>query len=395
MKLVRILFVLLPFTLWAQVNISIDGDFNDWKDVPVAVTDPADDVHDTDGNYPDGGQPSYVAYSDVDILEVKFTNDSKNLYGYIRATGQIGRTASDTLGQTRKGRYYFIFTIDVDDNDTTGYRLKEGGYYPDSRGYDVNMEVEFYDGAYNTGHYINHEFLTAQQLNEQGPVDLANGVIDLAPGTYDYYTQWVTFEDSSYVMVEDRGPVYYGIITIAVSPDGHEAEIKAPMWGFLKTPEGVPIIDFGYTIDVSASLEGSGELSEQLNDPTGSHTAWGSDTAEPFKYTVIDPATAIAAEQEASSLPLMPALHENYPNPFNPQTTIAYELPQNESVRLTVYDILGREVVRLIDQTQAAGYHEVVWNGLDAAGNSVSSGIYLYRLQAGSYSRVNKMILSR
>jgi flagellar hook assembly protein FlgD len=110
---------------------------------------------------------------------------------------------------------------------------------------------------------------------------------------------------------------------------------------------------------------------------------------------VIDPATAIAAEQEASSLPLMPALHENYPNPFNPQTTIAYELPQTESVRLTVYDILGREVVRLIDQTQAAGYHEVVWNGLDAAGNSVSSGIYLYRLQAGSYSRVNKMILSR
>jgi flagellar hook assembly protein FlgD len=91
----------------------------------------------------------------------------------------------------------------------------------------------------------------------------------------------------------------------------------------------------------------------------------------------------------------MPALHENYPNPFNPQTTIAYELPQTESVRLTVYDILGREVVRLIDQTQAAGYHEVVWNGLDAAGNSVSSGIYLYRLQAGSYSRVNKMILSR
>ncbi len=299
------------------------------------------------------------------------------------------------MGHVRKGRYYFIFTIDTDNNDTTGYRLKEGGYYPDSKGYDVNMEVEFYNGAFNTGHYINHEFLTQHQLNTQGPVDLANGVIDLAPGTYDYYTQWVTFDDSSYVMVADRGPVYQGIITIAVSPDGHEAEILAPMWGFLKTPEGDPIVDIGYTMDISASLEASGELSEQANDPTGSSSSWGSDTAEPFKYTVVNPATAIQAKIDQVILPDTPVLHPNYPNPFNPQTTISYELPVTSSVKVVIYDILGREVIELVDQQQSAGHHQVVWNGKDFGGNSVGSGIYLYQLKTGSYTRVQKMILSR
>jgi len=381
--------------LSAQDKINIDGSFDDWLNVPLAMTDPADDVHDTKGNYPDDGQPSYVQYTDVDILEVKFTNDAENLYGYIKATGIIGQTSSDTLGHERQGRYYFIFTIDVDDNDTTGYRLKEGGYYPDSRGYDMNMEVEFFNGAFNTGHYINHEYISQNDLDTNGTRDLESGVVRLAPGTYDYYTQWVMFEDSSFVEVKDRGDVYQGIIEIAVSADGHEAEIKAPMWGFLKTPEGVPIIDIGYTLNISASLEGSGELSESANDTTGSNAYWGSDTAEPFKYTVVDPTTSIAAANESAPGPLTPFLYENFPNPFNPQTTIAYQLPHNGLVRLTVYDILGRVVIRLIDQTQSAGYHEVVWYGLDKAENPVSSGIYFYRLQTGSYSRVHKMILSR
>ena len=131
MKRIWFLFV-LPTLLLGQNQIIIDGNFDDWNTVPVAVTDPADDAHDTDG-YESGKQPAYRAYSDVDILEVKFTNDEANLYGYIKATGEIGRTSSDTLGHAKSGRYYFIFTIDVDDNDTTGYPLREGGYYPDSR----------------------------------------------------------------------------------------------------------------------------------------------------------------------------------------------------------------------------------------------------------------------
>lgn len=389
-KFISILLILIPVVIFGQPKITIDGSFDDWANVPVAVKDSADDVHHTDG-YPDGAVPGYRKYDDVDLLEVKFINDAENLYGYISATGQIGRTSSDTLGHAKKGRYYFIFTIDVDNNDTTGYRLKEGGYYPDSKGYDVNMEVEFYNGGFNTGHYINHEFLTENQMQTQGIQDLADGVIRLAPGTYDYYTQWVTFEDSSYVLVSDKGPVYQGIITIAVSPDGHEAEMKAPMWGFLKTPEGEPIIDFGNILDVSASLEASGELADGGN---GSSSNWGSDTAEPFRYLVTDPSTGVA-DNSVAKLPENAALHQNYPNPFNPSTKIEYNLIGEAFTSLKVFNVLGEEIRTLVSENQTPGLYRVCWDATDNLGNAVGSGIYLLRLQTNSVIRSRRMILLR
>ena len=100
-----LILLVFPLLVFAQHTITIDGNFDDWANIEVAVSDPEDDVHDTDG-YPDGGMPAYREYSDVDILEVKFTNDAENLYGYIKATGEIGRTSSDTLGHTKNGRYY-------------------------------------------------------------------------------------------------------------------------------------------------------------------------------------------------------------------------------------------------------------------------------------------------
>ena len=69
------------------------------------------------------------------------------------------------------------------------------------------------------------------------------------------------------------------------------------------------------------------------------------------------------------------ALRSNYPNPFNPQTTIGYTLPQTATVSLRIYDVLGREVVRLIEGEHSAGYHEAVWQA-----GRFASGVYLYRL---------------
>lgn len=391
-KTLIFVWLVTPALLFSQHTITIDGNFADWQDVPVAVTDPADDVHDTEGDYPDDGAPSYREYTDVDILEVKFSNDAENLYGYIKATGQIGRTSSDTLGHAKNGRYYFIFTIDVDDNQTTGYRLKDGGYYPDSRGYDMNMEVEYYNGGFNTGHYINHEYLTQAHVDTQGIKDLQEGVVRLAPGTYDYYTQWVTFEDSSYVLVSDRGPVYQGITTIAVSPDSHEAEIKAPMWGFLRTPQGQAIIDVGQYIVVSASLEGSGELSEQAGDPTGGTSVWGSDTAEPFRYYIADPATAIAESMVDLGLPDTPLLRQNYPNPFNPDTKISFYLPTRQYIKLSIFDILGRKVATLVEGDKNAGEHSVHWIANDDSNIIMPSGIYFAVLEGADLYQVKSMV---
>ncbi len=94
--------------------------------------------------------------------------------------------------------------------------------------------------------------------------------------------------------------------------------------------------------------------------------------------------------------PLTPhqfALHHNYPNPFNPVTTICYDLPEKSNVTIVIYDILGRTVRQLVNSTQDAGYRSVIWDGTDSFGKSVSAGVYLYKIQTVEFSQVKKMIL--
>lgn len=90
----------------------------------------------------------------------------------------------------------------------------------------------------------------------------------------------------------------------------------------------------------------------------------------------------LAMEMEAFALPTEFAIHENYPNPFNPSTTIRYEIPEASRVSLVVYDIMGREVLRLVDDVIEPGYHTAVWEGRNSSGNFVASGIYIYRFTA-------------
>ena len=86
-------------------------------------------------------------------------------------------------------------------------------------------------------------------------------------------------------------------------------------------------------------------------------------------------------------------LIKNYPNPFNPVTTLRYNLPENSHVNITIYDMLGRQVKNLINQTQDAGYRSVRWNASDDYGKPVSAGIYLYQIQAGEFVQTKKMML--
>lgn len=86
-------------------------------------------------------------------------------------------------------------------------------------------------------------------------------------------------------------------------------------------------------------------------------------------------------------------LFQNYPNPFNPSTRISFELRVNTPVRLTIYDVLGREVVMLVNEQLSAGRHEYVWNGQDKNGAAMPTGIYLYELKTGNITRLKKMTL--
>jgi hypothetical protein len=270
-------------------SIVIDGRFDDWKAVRT-YTDPPNNEHDTNHNVRDD-RPAHVDHPDVDLLEYKFTHDAENLYAYFKARGAIGRTQTAAAGQPA-GRYYAILAIDVDDDTQTGYWLHEGGYYPSSNGYDVNAEVEWYGGRLNCGNYLNHACLNQAELDQAfldqssgqyrpgHPGPYKAGFMRLGPGTYKYYPEWVYHENGTITFVKDKGPQTLGVITAAVSADGHEMEMKIPMKGFLVDPKGRPIVALGRKINVSFSLEASGELTKGGR--------WASNTAEPIRGYVLD-----------------------------------------------------------------------------------------------------------
>jgi flagellar hook assembly protein FlgD len=86
-------------------------------------------------------------------------------------------------------------------------------------------------------------------------------------------------------------------------------------------------------------------------------------------------------------------LHQNYPNPFNPTTTINYDLPEQAQVTLSIYNLLGKQIKTLVNQSQDAGNKIAMWDGTDDLGRQVSAGVYLYQIQAGEFSQTRKMLL--
>lgn len=107
----------------------------------------------------------------------------------------------------------------------------------------------------------------------------------------------------------------------------------------------------------------------------------------------IGPMTGV--DEFVAELPTELSLNQNYPNPFNPHTNISFALANDSHVSLDVYDLLGRRVVRLIDEKMNAGSYTITWNGRDAVGNETSSGIYFYRLSTEQGVRQEKMTLLR
>jgi len=112
--------------------------------------------------------------------------------------------------------------------------------------------------------------------------------------------------------------------------------------------------------------------------------AWLNNTQDLYTY---QPLTAV---HETPPLPNQFALSQNYPNPFNPSTQIRYTVPKSINLSLKVYDVLGREVITLVDGKIEPGEHAVGWNALKNP-----SGVYFYRFSAGNFVQTKKMTLVR
>jgi hypothetical protein len=139
------------------------------------------------------------------------------------------------------------------------------------------------------------------------------------------------------------------------------------------------------------------EIDSQL--PTGSDYSIrlvatdGLTAARAGTFAVIDTVTTAILGDDV--IPIDFALNPNYPNPFNPVTTIAYRLPTRAPVTLEVHSLLGQRVRHLVEEMQLAGHHTVTWDGTDDDGRPVASGVYLYRLRAGRYDLTRKMVLAK
>jgi hypothetical protein len=141
------------------------------------------------------------------------------------------------------------------------------------------------------------------------------------------------------------------------------------------------------TITVTFAPDQPGELSGSLRIASD----------DPIRDTLIVHLVGMGdvpvSASEAGRLPAEYSLDQNYPNPFNPVTTIRYALPAASEVNLTIYNLLGGKIRTLVEGPIPAGYHEALWDGKNNAGAAVTSGLYIYRLTAGGYQSIRKMIL--
>ncbi|MBV6419404.1 MAG: hypothetical protein DAHOPDDO_00621 [Ignavibacteriaceae bacterium] len=152
--------------------------------------------------------------------------------------------------------------------------------------------------------------------------------------------------------------------------------------------------------DENLNLFGVIGTSSELNDFISINTSTGTGSiigSVGFQHILslayVDQILTSVEDDNDGIIPSEYALMQNYPNPFNPTTKIDFSLPIESDVKLVIYNILGQEVIQLVNNQMTAGNHSVNWNANDAADNNLTSGIYFYQLNAGDFRETKKMIL--
>jgi hypothetical protein len=146
-------------------------------------------------------------------------------------------------------------------------------------------------------------------------------------------------------------------------------------------------VEISLELDASILPSGAYDLNLEVmsNDP-------GMPVVTIRMHVVVDSTVTITGVGDGQ-VPGTYQLHPNYPNPFNPTTTIRYDLPAAQDVKIVIYNVRGERVRVLVDRHQAPGRHEAAWDGRNSRGESVASGVYLYRIVAGEFVRTRKMTL--
>ena len=181
-------------------------------------------------------------------------------------------------------------------------------------------------------------------------------------------------------------------LEVGFGPDGTEPWTD-PGWQWFPASYAGDAGDFDeYTGMITAGIAGDFDYGFRYSD--GSDWIYGDLNASTFWYSPDEAGSLVVGATAAPEVPGPGThLHAARPNPFNPRTELSFELFDSGPVTLEVFDLTGRRVRTLVQEFRGAGTHEVVWRGLDESGRRVASGVYLYKLRAGSFVETRRMVL--
>jgi hypothetical protein len=257
--------------------------------------------------------------------------------------------------------------------------------------------VDIYvNGVYNTQTNANGEYTVLILLpeftgtieprffqTEFTPPQRTYSLLDFNMSNQDY-EGWEWRSISGYVKRADDSGIN-GVFMNAVDDEGNPItgeDLTTNMGGF-----------YQFRVSLALNLTVTPELAGYSFLPAFMHYPTATVNYTEQNYTGMED-TGIPVT-EFSAVPGDFCLHPNHPNPFNPETAIRYDLPEPCSVTLSVYDLMGRSIARLVDDHAEAGRHTIAWDGTNERGHPVPSGIYVLHLKAGEQTQTQKMILSR
>ncbi|MEZ4388836.1 MAG: FlgD immunoglobulin-like domain containing protein [Candidatus Krumholzibacteriia bacterium] len=248
-------------------------------------------------------------------------------------------------------------------------------------------------GVPTTDNTINFEDLMIVALN-YGVVSASKSEADVSDTIH---LAWVQYSETRWALRLLDGRGLQGVRVRADLPSG--AIVTLEPGDLLDTQDSPHFLRaIGQDLDLNLALLGSGKAF------TGEGDLFVVESTAPLAADQLSidarnlengAMTVDLAQLTDVELPQVFSLGANFPNPFNPATTIRFALPESQPVRLTIYGVDGRRVATLADGDFPAGRHEVTWYGRDVAGRPVASGTYVYRIEAGPYSAVRKMTLMK
>jgi len=194
----------------------------------------------------------------------------------------------------------------------------------------------------------------------------------------------VEYDATQYEFVEAR------------SPEGNLLESaggEAPL--FLQNASESGVVSLASAVSSGPVAKGEGVVAELVFRPIGDieNSLFDIANGVVFDPNQLQNIVGTPGSLEVRAIPTSFALNQNFPNPFNPETTISYDLADGGRVELEIYNVMGQMVNQLVSEEQAAGRYRVVWDGSDAVGRNVASGVYFYRLNTTQFNAVRKLML--